>query len=202
MVGGDGVTADDDFSAVFERHYRDVELFLLRRAPDVQVSDLVAEVFLVAWRRWDTAPRERVLPWLYGVARHVLANEIRGRRRHRRLTERVAAHSVMPIEADHADEISDRVAVAAAFDRLSEADREVLRLVAWERLRGPECARVLGCSAAAFAWRLARARRRFRAALTQESTPNGPTEPEPAPAPSATPSIPIATTPGSGGTKS
>jgi hypothetical protein len=38
------VAADDDFSVVFEQHYRDVELFLLRRAPDVQISDLVAEV--------------------------------------------------------------------------------------------------------------------------------------------------------------
>ena len=194
------MAADDDFSVVFERHYRDVELFLLRRAPDVQVSDLVAEVFLVAWRRWDAAPQERVLPWLYGVARHVMANEIRGRRRYRRLTERVAAHSALPIEADHAEEISDRAAVAAAFDRLGEADREVLRLVVWERLRGSECAQVLGCSTAAFAWRLARARRRLRAALAWSSQLNGPATG--VPEPGAAPSVPIATTRGSGGRQS
>jgi RNA polymerase sigma-70 factor (ECF subfamily) len=163
------VTAEDDFSAAFELHYRDVERFLYRRAPDLPVADLTAEVFLVAWRRWVQVPGDRVLPWLYGVARNVLANEVRGELRHRRLVDRVAALSPPLVEADHADEVSERAAVAAAFDRLGEADREVLRLVVWERLSTADAARVLGCSTAAFAMRLARARRRLRAALARTS---------------------------------
>jgi RNA polymerase sigma-70 factor (ECF subfamily) len=34
--------------------------------------DVVAETFLVAWRRLDDVPADP-LPWLYGVARRVLA---------------------------------------------------------------------------------------------------------------------------------
>ncbi|GAA3264932.1 hypothetical protein GCM10020218_000100 [Dactylosporangium vinaceum] len=79
------MTAEDEFSAVFARHYRDVERYLYRRAPDAPVTDLVAEVFLVAWRRWEELPAGRELPWLYAAAGHVLANELRGRQRHRRL---------------------------------------------------------------------------------------------------------------------
>lgn len=159
------MTPDEEFSAVYARHCRDVERYLYRRAPDVAVADLAAEVFLVAWRRWDRVPRDRPLPWLYATAAHVLANEVRGRRRHRRLTEWVAQHSGPPVAADHADEVSERAATAAAFDQLGEPDREVLRLVAWERLSLTDAAKVLGCSTPAFTMRLARARRRLRAAL-------------------------------------
>lgn len=165
------MTAEDEFSEVFERHYGDVERFLHRRAPDLSVPDLTAEVFLVAWRRWDQVPPGRALPWLYAVARNVLANEVRGTRRYRRLADRVAAHSDPAVEADHAEEISERAAVAAAFDRLGEADREVLRLVVWERLGRAEAATVLGCSTTAFAMRLARARRRLRAELAAAAAP-------------------------------
>jgi RNA polymerase sigma factor (sigma-70 family) len=159
------VTPEARFSAVFEQHHRDVERYLRRRAPDALVADLIAEVFLVAWRRWDSVPQDHPLPWLYATARNVLANEVRGRLRGRRLTERVAAHTPPAVGDDHAEEVSARLAVAAAFDRLSVADQEVLRLVAWEHLGRADAAKVLGCGTAAFAMRLARARRRLRAAL-------------------------------------
>jgi RNA polymerase sigma factor (sigma-70 family) len=51
--------------------------------------------------------------------------------------------------------------VAAAFARLSEDDREVLALVAWEELDAEEVATVLGCSRNAARIRLHRARRRL-----------------------------------------
>lgn len=165
------MSAEARFSALFERHYRDVERYLRRRAPEPMVADLAAEVFLVAWRRWKIVPQERPLPWLYTTARNVLANEVRGQIRGRRLAERVAARAESPVGEDHAEQVSSRLAVAAAFDRLAEADREVLRLVAWERLDRSDAAKVLGCGTAAFAMRLARARRRLRAALTEPAEP-------------------------------
>jgi DNA-directed RNA polymerase specialized sigma24 family protein len=53
-------------------------------------ADVVAETFLVAWRRIDDLPpgREGRL-WLYGVARRVCANHLRGVRRRHRLAERL-----------------------------------------------------------------------------------------------------------------
>jgi RNA polymerase sigma factor (sigma-70 family) len=156
------------FTQLYERHYDQVERYVRRRADDSVVRDVVAEVFLVAWRRLPEVPTDQ-LPWLYGVARRVLANESRGSARGRQLVQRIAAHSDQAslVEADHADEVASRLHVAAAVDRLPEDDREVLRLAAWENLDSREAAIAMGCSAPAFAMRLQRARRRLRQELAR-----------------------------------
>ncbi|MFI9527393.1 RNA polymerase sigma factor [Micromonospora rosaria] len=153
------------FTGLYERHHGDVWRYVARRVVGADVGDVVAEVFLVAWRRLDDVPANSTLPWLYGVARLVLANEARGRRRWRELTLRVAAQPDPVVVADHADEVASQRDVVVAFDRIPDTDREVLRLVAWECLSAAEAAVVLGCSRATFAMRLMRARRRLRSQL-------------------------------------
>lgn len=136
--------------------------FARRRVDDAAADDVVAETFLVAWRRLDDVP-PRPLPWLYGVAHRVLANHYRGVARHDRLEARVSAvapRAALPCEVD--DD------VPAAFAGLSPRDREVLALAAWEELDAVEIAVVLGCSPNAAALRLSRARQRFRLALTAD----------------------------------
>ena len=162
-------TDEDRFTALYERHFDAIERYVRRRAAEVAVVDVVAEVFLVAWRRLDEMPATP-LPWLYGVARRVLANELRGRDRRNRLVERVAGHSSHS-EADHADAVASRMSVAAAFDRLSDDDRELLRLTAWEGLGTSGAAKALGCSTATLAMRLHRARRRLHRELAAETAP-------------------------------
>jgi RNA polymerase sigma factor (sigma-70 family) len=157
-------SADERFTHLYQQHYGDIERYVRRRAPDLAVRDVVAEVFLVVWRRPDQISWTHPLPWLYGVARRVLANELRSVQRARALRERVSAQ-VVGNTADHADEIAHRLEIAAAFDSLSAADQEVLRLVAWEGLSGRDAARAAGCSLTALTMRLNRARRRLRAAL-------------------------------------
>jgi DNA-directed RNA polymerase specialized sigma24 family protein len=66
---------------------------------------------------------------------------------------------------DHADEVAERSSLAAAFTRLSDEDRETLALIAWDGLQPREAAVVTGCSAATFAVRAHRARRRLAALL-------------------------------------
>lgn len=156
---------EDQFTELYERHHGDVWRYVSRRVVGSDVGDVVAEVFLVAWRRLPDIPLGSELPWLYGVARLVLANEARGRRRWRELTLRVAAEPDQPFVADHADEVISHHDVAVAFEQLSSADQEILRLVAWERLTAAEAAVVLGYSRATFGMRLMRARRRLRAQL-------------------------------------
>ena len=68
------------FEALFERYHGYVVAYAVRRAPGELVDDVVGETFLVAWRSLDRVPDDP-LPWLYGVARRVLANDRRGRRR-------------------------------------------------------------------------------------------------------------------------
>lgn len=155
----------EQFTELYERHHGDVWRYVARRIVASDVGDVVAEVFLVAWRRLGDVPDGSALPWLYGVARLVLANEARSRRRWQELTLRVAAEPGQVVVVDHADGVVSQHDVAVAFNRLSLGDQEILRLVAWERLTAVEAAAVLGQSRTTFAMRLMRARRRLRTQL-------------------------------------
>ncbi|WP_433796940.1 RNA polymerase sigma factor [Actinoplanes sp. CA-252034] len=161
--------SEQRFTVLYEQHYDAVERYVRRRIDDAAVRDVVAEVFLVAWRRLPEVPAD-ALPWLYGTARRVLANEVRGAGRRAALTVRAADHGEL-WAGDHADEVAGRVSLASALSGLSESDAEALRLVAWECLTLRQAARAAGCSLPAFAMRLHRARARLRQALS----PAGPT---------------------------
>jgi len=153
------------FHALFARHYPAVFGYALRRVGRDEAGDATAEVFTVAWRRIERVPAEpETLPWLYGVARRVLANQERAARRRLRLEARAA---VSPGAADEAPGTAG-VDIEAALLRLRSADREVLRLAAWEELQPAEIAAVLGCSANAAAVRLHRARQRLAGEMTRE----------------------------------
>lgn len=155
------------FTALYQRHYPDIARYVRRRAPELDCRDTVAEVFLIAWRRFAELERSALpLPWLYGVARRVLANTFRGERRADALIERVAAHSGPEQAPDHAEQTETRLAVARLFAGMSEPDREAVRLIAWEGLSTREAAAVLGCSPATLTMRLVRLRRRLRARHT------------------------------------
>ena len=65
------------FRDLFERHAGSVFGYAARRSSPQEAQDIVAETFLVAWRRIDDVPHD-ALPWLFGVARRVLANARRG----------------------------------------------------------------------------------------------------------------------------
>ncbi|QQM39080.1 RNA polymerase sigma factor [Streptomyces liliifuscus] len=164
---------------MFEAHYRQVLRFAERRAGDAETAkDIASETFVVAWRRLDKVPDtpEESLPWLYGVARNVLANEQRGLRRGGRLSARLRRTTpVAPAAPDHAEGVVTGLHLREALGTLSERDREALQLVGWEGLDTQQAALVVGCSARAFAVRLHRARRRLESALarTEQEEPRG-----------------------------
>ncbi len=171
VAEGDGDIFRPRFEAVFDAHHADVLAFARRRVDGgAAADDVVAETFAVAWRRRDVVP-EPALPWLYGVARRVIANHRRSEQRRERLDERLALQPGKD-SADPAALVGGRERVLGAFARLSEPQREVLRLVAWDGLDTRGAARVLGCSAAAFRVRLHRARRELKRQLdtSQDAT--------------------------------
>jgi RNA polymerase sigma factor (sigma-70 family) len=149
-------TRHDRFEELFRANYAAVRGYALRRAPADVAQDVVAETFLVAWRRLEDVPDD-ALPWLYGVARRVLANERRSADRRTALEQRVAS-STLTGASDAADRLGDAELMRAALAGLSENHREALMLVAWHGLTGARAARAAGCSAATFAVRLHRAR--------------------------------------------
>jgi RNA polymerase sigma-70 factor (ECF subfamily) len=157
-------TRRDRFDELFRANYAAVRAYALRRAPSDVAQDVVAETFLVAWRRLEDMPDDP-LPWLYAVARRVLANERRSADRRAALEQRVATSAVTGGASDAADRMGDAELVRAALAELSDDHREALMLVAWHGLTGARAARAAGCSPATFAVRLHRARARLAAQL-------------------------------------
>lgn len=149
------------FEAYFRGHAAQVHTFALRRVDPEAAQDVTAETFSIAWRRRGEIPSEP-LPWLYWIARGVLANERRAANRRQALAARLLAEPT-PVGAAVAGDHEILQALAA----LRESDREALLLSAWEGLTTKEAARVVGCSAAAFAVRLHRARRRLARLLNE-----------------------------------
>jgi RNA polymerase sigma factor (sigma-70 family) len=164
---------EERFTALYRAHYDAVLRYARRRVVDDRCGDVTSEVFVIAWRKMSDIPTEP-LPWLYAVARRVVANQLRTDARAARLYERAAAHTT-PDDGGFADSVTSSLELGAALDKLPGADREALLLVAWEGLSGRDAAKVLGCSTPAFAMRLHRARKRLdghlRGSPTEEGTP-------------------------------
>jgi RNA polymerase sigma-70 factor (ECF subfamily) len=159
------------FEQLFEDYYEPLLGYAVRRAEQpADAADVLAEVFLVAWRRIDDVPPgDEARLWLYGVARRTLSTSQRGRRRRDRLGDRLRAHLS---ELAPTAELPDRersARVRAALGRLSEDDRELLTLVGWEGLAPVEVATVLDLEPRVVRVRLYRARRRLRRALDVEA---------------------------------
>jgi RNA polymerase sigma-70 factor (ECF subfamily) len=157
------------FTALFERHYPDVLRYASRRIDPDQARDVAAETFLIVWRRLGEVPgaEDEVLPWLYSVARNVLANQRRGERRRLRLGARLNA-TRQRSGADHAQPVVEALWLREAMATLSAKDQETLQLVGWEELDVTSAATVVGCSPGTFAVRLHRARRRLDRALAEQ----------------------------------
>jgi RNA polymerase sigma-70 factor, ECF subfamily len=155
------------FERLYEQLLPDVKAYVLRRVERELVPDIVADTFVVAWRRLDDIPSPP-LPWLLGVARKTVSNHLRSARRRSALVQRLESAGRV-VDAD-ASEIE---AVLTALVSLGERDREALMLVAWDGLSGAEAAAVLGCSTAAFRVRLHRARSRLSRALDESAAPSG-----------------------------
>jgi RNA polymerase sigma-70 factor (ECF subfamily) len=152
---------------LFRRYEPAVVAYVRRRAPEDVVDDIVAETFLVAWRRLDDVP-EPALPWLFAVARRVLSTHRRGDRRRRELGSRLAATQSLALPASRDDGDGRAIAALAA---LPEKDREALMLIAWEGLTPMQAAVVLDEPPVRFRVRLHRAKRRIKTLLEQPASP-------------------------------
>jgi RNA polymerase sigma factor (sigma-70 family) len=154
------------FRQVYEANYGRILAYALRRYDEQEADDVVADTFLVAWRRLADVPTgDLALPWLYGVARKVLSQARRSRLRRGRLLAKVAALRGRDDELAESTVQEDRDLVASALARLSDDDCELLRLESWEDLTHAQIAVAFGCSANAVTVRLHRAHKRFARAL-------------------------------------
>jgi RNA polymerase sigma-70 factor (ECF subfamily) len=156
------------FALAYEQCSEPILRYFLRRLSSIDAAaDATADVFVVAWRRIAEMPdgNESRL-WLFGVARLTLQNEMRRRRRHDTLTERLRIELAASRTQSHADGANG--SLQTAMDMLSESDRELLRLTGWDGLTPSEAAHVLNIEPHVARVRLHRARGRLRDFLSEE----------------------------------
>jgi len=169
-------TDPDLFEAFYREQVEGLQHFVARRVGDRdRAADLTAEVFLAAI---DSAHRYRPgrgtpKTWLYGIARVLVANDRRrsGRERAGEAGGEGFRGSSL-LDPEDAARIDARIDAAAqsrrlyeAMDRLPEAERAVLELVALDELTVAEAAAAVGVRSGTARVRLYRARRRLRADL-------------------------------------
>lgn len=169
-LSGHDMTMDKQarFELLYARHAPAVKAYASRRSNATTADDVVAEVFVVCWRRLDEIPVDP-LPWLFGVARRVLSTQRRSERRRLALQGRLAESSV---SSQPPSAVEDRV-LGCALRRLSDSDRELLLLIAWEGLTPAQAAMALEVKPATVRVRLLRARRRLASAIARERSSVG-----------------------------
>ncbi|GAA3455750.1 RNA polymerase sigma factor [Dactylosporangium matsuzakiense] len=161
----------DRFDEVFDRYYGHIYAYAARRLGPDLAEDVASETFLVAYDRragFDPA-RGEVRPWLYGIASNLIMRHSRAEARRLKALARSAEPDAGP---DHAELVPGRVdaggaraRLAAALNRLSLGDRDVLLLIAWAGLTQQEAAAALGIPSGTARSRLHRARHEMRKAL-------------------------------------
>lgn len=149
---------DVRWEALYSCHAEQVFAYASRRVGTDDAADVVADTFLVAWRRLDDVP-EDALPWLYAAARNVISNARRAQFRRDALRSRLATMEGTETDDDPAPGIEARADIVAAMRLLPAPEREALMLVAWEDLEPRRAAAVMGCSPGTFAVRVHRGRR-------------------------------------------
>jgi RNA polymerase sigma factor (sigma-70 family) len=159
------------FAGIFDRHADELYRYVVGRIGAHAAADVVAEVFVVAFRHRDRYDRDRpdARPWLYGIATRLVASHRREERRRLRALARIAAPGAVEGFEEHA---TDRVMaqqlhprLAGALRRLSAEDHDLLLLVAWGELTYQQAGQVLGIPMGTVASRLHRIRRKLRSAL-------------------------------------
>lgn len=145
----------------------DLIAYFERRLPDRHdAADLFSETAMIAWRRIDALPSEdatRQRMWLFGIARFVLGNHHRSRRRRSAMVERL--RESLRLSPVAAADPAITVAVRDAVGRLKEEQRELVLLVHWDGFTIAEAASLLALNPSTARSRYAAACAALRGAL-------------------------------------
>jgi RNA polymerase sigma-70 factor (ECF subfamily) len=156
-----------------ERFYREnvdaLEGFIARRVRSPETAaDLTADVFLAAIAAAASYTPRRGTPraWLFGIARHLIADSYRVAAKEFRAQSELVGSELL--DTDDLARIHDRLDAEATarelYERLGaipESERAVLELVALDELSVAEAAAALGITTVAARVRLHRARLRL-----------------------------------------
>lgn len=153
---------DNEFARLVRELSSPVGSYLGRRLYPLShgdLDDLIEETFTIIWRRLEDVPVDAELPWAIGVARNVLRNAKRAHARRLNYEGRVRPRGSDPSAEENV--IADE-GVRDALRKLSEDDREILLLHAWDGLNADALAQTLLITPNAAAVRLSRAQAKFK----------------------------------------
>jgi RNA polymerase sigma-70 factor (ECF subfamily) len=165
------------FTEFYERFAPRVRGFAVRRcaAPE-DVADIVADVFVsvISSGHSYNPARGDVLPWLLGIASHRLADRRTAAFRAVALEQRLEGRRFLSTDdyarlEEQIDAAREAPSLRKALDDLNSGERELLDLIRHDGLSVREASQVLGITAVAGRMRLARARKKVRAALARNA---------------------------------
>lgn len=158
------------FAELYDRHGGRVLRYVARRVGVVDAEDIAAEVFVRAYGRRASCRGEHgsALPWLLGVANHVIADHRRVESRRLSVLERLAETAPASVEHEHAALAPELV---RALRRVPAADRDALLLVVWGELSYEEAATAMDVPIGTVRSRIARARKRLIGVLGKDVAP-------------------------------
>ncbi|MFJ2552877.1 RNA polymerase sigma factor [Microbacterium sp. NPDC087591] len=165
-MSGRSQARDSTREAVFKEIYDTLWAPLQRHVEcmvddDSEVAEIVSDVFLLAWRKLDTA-KPLGLIWLIRAADNKIKDRERSHRARARAMDTV--HAVFAAPGD--DDMLETLAVRHAIEKvLTQRERRVVKLAYWDQLAAGEIAELLRCSQASVWTTLSRARKKLEAEL-------------------------------------
>jgi len=167
----------EDFAAFYSANAEGVLVFLARRCLDTEVAvDLMAETFAEAFasrRKYLGRTEAEARAWLFGIARHRLADYFRQGRAEQRAVRRLGLR-IPPLDEDDQTRIEElaglrtaRMAVRAHFGQLSVDQRDAIQLRVVDEMPYPEVASRLEVSEQTARARVSRGLRRLALSLDE-----------------------------------
>jgi len=158
-------------AAIWAKVHEALRLFIAKRVADqAEVDDILQDVFLRVHRSLDRVnDPDRVVSWLYQIARNAIVDYYRSPDRRREFPAGLAGDvdDRAPVSLPSADESGQlRTELAGCLrpmiERLSEEYRQAVTLVDLEGLTQQEAAAKLGLSVSGMKSRVQRGRRQLR----------------------------------------
>jgi len=166
------------FRAFYDRHVGRVHAFMLRRTSDAgSAFELTAETFAEAWlSRGRFVDRgEGAAPWLFGIARNVIAASVRDHQVRQQARRRLGLDAAANVAApdDHwLDGLDD--ALREAVDDLPETQREAVEMRVLNDAGYPDIAATLDITEGAARVRVHRGLSALRARLSPTAPGSAP----------------------------
>jgi RNA polymerase sigma-70 factor, ECF subfamily len=140
--------------------------FVARRVPPADVEDVLQDVFVRVQRGLPALrDEERLLPWLYQVARSAVQESVRQRARHPLVRHEYDEPAVAEPESSAPSETGLAAFAAAAISRLPSPYREALTLTELQGVTQLAAAKLLGISTSGMKSRVQRGREKLRELL-------------------------------------